>query len=173
MKDPDEDDRGKLKRLLKYLKGTIYLPLILAADSMSFIRWWIDASFAVHMDMKGQTGAMMSFGEGAVNSFSRKQKLNAKSSTEAEVIGVDDGIPAVLWTRYFVESQGYEVKQNVIGQDNISAALLEENGKASSSRRTKHMNIRYFFITNRVQAGEVTIERVPTDQMLSQALRRY
>lgn len=59
VKDPDKDNWGKLKRVLKYLKCTIYFPLILAADSLSFIRWWVEASFIVHMDCKEQTGAIM------------------------------------------------------------------------------------------------------------------
>jgi hypothetical protein len=62
IKQPDEDDWNKLKRLLKYIRGTIYMPLILRADSLSIIKWWVDASYATHGDCRGHTGAMMSLG---------------------------------------------------------------------------------------------------------------
>jgi hypothetical protein len=68
---------------------------------------WIDASFAVHRDMQSHTGASMSLGKGSSISLSRKQKLNTKSSTEAEVVGVDDAMPLVIWMRNFMEGQGY------------------------------------------------------------------
>ncbi len=92
---------------------------------------------------------------------STKQKLNTKSSTESEIVGVDDCMPAVLWTRYFMEAQGYGVRENIVYQDNQSSILLEKNGRASSSKRTCHNNIRYFFVADRVQNGEVSIEYCP------------
>ena len=107
VKEPDEDDWGKLKRLLKYLWGTLYLPLILEIDNLNVIKWWVDASYAVHPDCKSHTGVMMSLGKGAISSMSRKQKLNTKSATESELVGVDDASAQILWTNYFIESQGY------------------------------------------------------------------
>ena len=74
VKQPDKDDWGKLKRVLKYLKGTWHLKLKLTAENMSTIRWWVDAAYGVHMDCKGHTGMMMMLGKGAPMSFSRSQK---------------------------------------------------------------------------------------------------
>ena len=71
---PDEDDWKKLLRLLMYLKGTIELELTLGGDNLSVVKWWVDASYACHNDMKGHTGATMSFGRGAVTSASKKAK---------------------------------------------------------------------------------------------------
>jgi hypothetical protein len=98
---------------------------------------------------------------------STKQKLNTRSSTESELVGVDDMMPSILWTRYFLKAQGYHVNDNIIFQDNKSSMLLERNGKASSSRRTKHINVRYFFITDRIAKGEVRVEWCPTKQMIA------
>ena len=95
-----------------------------------------------------------------------QQKLNMRSSTETEVVSVDDCMPAVCWTRYFMDAQGYGVKENIAYQDNLTAMLLEKNGKASSSKRTKHINIRYFFVTDRINKGELTIEWCPTGDMI-------
>jgi hypothetical protein len=65
-----------------------------------------------------------------------------------------------------MEAQGYKVNDNILLQDNKSAILLESNGKASSSKRTKHIKIRYFFITDRVSKGDLSIEWCPTDEMV-------
>jgi hypothetical protein len=50
------NDWGKLKQLLKYIQGTIYTPLILRAESLNIIKWWVDASFATHNDCGGKRG---------------------------------------------------------------------------------------------------------------------
>jgi hypothetical protein len=97
---------------------------------------------------------------------STKQKLNTRSSTESEIVSVDDCMPAVCWTRYFMQAQDYEVNGNVAYQDNMSSMLLEKNGKASSSKRTKHINIRYFFVTDLINKGELTVEWCPTGDMI-------
>jgi len=83
---PDEDDWGKVKRVLGYLKGTMHMPLILSADSLTLSQWWVDAEYAVHNDCRGHTGAGMSFGQGMAMSYSWKHKINTKSSTEAELV---------------------------------------------------------------------------------------
>ena len=116
----------------------------LSVDDLGLVTLFVDASYAVHTDCRWQLDAVMTLEKGAFTSFSRKQKLNAKSSTEAELIGVDDVMPQILWTRYFLEAQGYKVVENIIMQDNISAIKLEQNVKASSSQNTKHINIRCF-----------------------------
>ena len=143
------------------------MPLTLEADGTHVVKWWVDASFAVHPDMKGHTGGMMTMGRGAVYGVSRGQKLVGRSSTEAELIGLHDVMPQILWTRYFLDAQGYGIRDSVVYQDNKSAILLEENGKMSSSKRTRHLNIRYFFVTDRIRAKELRIEHCPTEEMIS------
>jgi hypothetical protein len=79
--------------------------------------------------MRGHTGGGMSLGTGFIITTSTKQKLNTRSSTESELVAVDDFMPAICWTRYFLEAQGYGVHENILHQDNQSAILLEKNGK--------------------------------------------
>jgi hypothetical protein len=110
VKDPDEDDWGKLARVLKYLNGTQFMKLILSADEMNFtIHWYIDGSHQVHEDCRGQIGCLMMMGKGAACSSSNKMKCNTQSSTETELISLRDKLPDVIWTRYIVECQGYEI----------------------------------------------------------------
>jgi hypothetical protein len=81
-------------------------------------------------------------------------------------VGADNFMPAICWTRYFMKAQGYDGKDNVLFQDNKSSILLEKNGKASSSKRTKHINILYFFITDRVSKEKVSVVWCPTGDMI-------
>ena len=117
---------------------------MLEADDAHVVKWWVNASFAVHRDMRSHTGGMMSLGKGSAYSTLTCHKINMKSSTEAELVAIDDVMPLILWTRYFLEAQGYKVHENKVFQDNKSTMLLEKNGKHSSSHWMCHINIQYF-----------------------------
>jgi hypothetical protein len=117
--------------------------------------------------MKGHTGGTLSLGAGSVYSTSTKQKLVTRSSTESEVVAVHDVLPQILWTNNFLRAQGMRVNETRLYQDNMSSILLEKNGRSSSSKRTRHMNIRYFFIKDQVEAREVHIQHCNTENMLA------
>ena len=151
--------------MIRYLRGTVDLVLTLECDKPHVVKWWVDGSFAVHNDMRSHTGVTMSMGKGSVYSNSTRQKLNTRSSTEAELVGVDDAMPQILWTQRFLEDQGYGAGSSQILQDNMSSILLEKNGRRSCGRRTRHLDIRYFFVTDRVKSRDVTIGHCPTDEM--------
>ena len=104
-------------------------------------------------------------GRGFPVTASKKHKLNTRSSTESEVVGVDDFMPGILWTRNFMKAHDYDVVENIIFQDNKSAMVLENNGKTSSSKRKNHISIHYFFVTDRINKGEVSVAWCPTDDM--------
>ena len=151
--------------MLKYLNGSREDVLTLSADNLHVIKWFVDASFAVHPDFKSHTGAVMMMGEGAIQSMSQKQKLNTKSSTESELVAPDDASVKILWTKLFMEWQGYEIEKNILYQDNKSAILLEVNGKRSSGKRTRALNIRYFFLTDQIEKKNVEVQYCPTSEM--------
>ena len=90
---------------------------------------YVDASYATHSDMKSHTGGCIVFSRGAVLSKSIKQKLNTKSSTEAELVGTSDYLPSAIYARLFLSEQGYKIKPTVLHQDNESAIKLEQNGR--------------------------------------------
>ena len=163
----DEDDWKKLKRLLQYLQSTIDMPLTLSIDNMSIIKTWVDASYAIHNDMRSHTGGTIMMGKGALYAKSSKQKLNVKSSTEAEFVGASDFLPQAIWTRNFVEAQGYEIDEHEFHQDNMSAQRMQKNGRASAGQKSRHINIRYFFIKDRIDNGEISVVHCPTEDMIA------
>ena len=105
-------------------------------------------------------------GKGAIESLSRKQKLNTKSSTDAELVAVDDALVLIAWTKLFIESQGYDVNENILYQDNKSAILLEKNGRKSAGKRSRALNVRYYYVTDHVEKGNLAVEYCPTDVMV-------
>jgi hypothetical protein len=165
VKKPDEDDWSKLRRVLQYLKGTRSLKLRISVDDLKEAKWYIDTSHNVHWDCKGQTGGGMTLGKGACLSGSNKQKTNSKSACETELIRVDDYISLVLWSLYFIQAQGIDMSNARIYQDNKSTILPENNRKMSSSKHTKHIKSKFFFITDRIHQGEVVVEYLPTKEM--------
>ena len=110
---------------------------------------------------------MLTLGKGAVLSDSTKQKANARSSTEAELNGIDDKISKVLWVKKFVEAQGFDVLLNIIYQDNTSTIKLSNNGRASSGKRTRHFDIKLFYVTDLIDKDEVEIEYCATENMIA------
>ena len=88
-----------------------------AEKGVPVIKWWVDASYAVHHDMKSHSGAVLSLGGGCIYSKSAKQKINSKSSTEAELIAATDVSRQILWTLYFLQEQGFNIQENKLFQD--------------------------------------------------------
>ena len=158
-------DWKKLRGLLLFLQDTIDDERIIGADDLRELFTFIDASHAVHENMRGHTGGLMSFGRGVFHSRSTKQRINTRSSTESELVGTYEYMPYNIWVQNFMETQGYKLKSNIIYQDNQSAIKMETNGRASGSDRSRHINIRYFFVKDYVRRNEIQIQYCPTDKM--------
>ena len=93
------------------------------------------------------------------------------STTESEVVGVADYLPNIIWMLHFLEAQGYDMKLSVLYQDNVSAIRLKKNGKKSSSRRTRHFDIRLFNIKDKVNQTDINIFYCPTEDMVADFLQ--
>ena len=102
---------------MNFLKTTKNDVLTLEADDEQSNKNWIDAAFAVHPDYRSHTGTMQSRGKGAVSSISSKQKVNLRSLTETKLIRINDVRSKVLWSKRFIEAQGFPLKATIIYQD--------------------------------------------------------
>ena len=164
-----QEDQRKLQRLLRYVSqshATNHKGIILSIGSNGvYACGWIDAAHGVHQDFKSHTGCAVGIGLRAlVHYHSSKQSIITKSSTEAELVGATDGSNQVIHLRSFLIAQGYEDRPAVLYQDNMSAIALIKRGK-SGSMRTRHIDIRYFWLTEKCDEGVVTIQYMPTEQM--------
>ena len=160
-------------RVLKYLNGTKSIGLTLGGDGPIEVMSYIDASYGLHENGKSHSGMSMSItGLGSVLAKSQKQKLTAKSSTEGEIIALSDMSSDALGMRQFLIHQGYsEMGAVTIGQDNQSAMLMMNRGRTDLSR-TKHIDIRYFYLKDRIDDNQVKLAYVPTEDMVADILTK-
>ncbi len=120
---PDVNNWRKLSHLMEYLRMDRLRPLILSANGSGVLMRNVDASFAVHPNMCSHTGGGLTMDRGFPIVSSTKQKLNTRSSTESELVGVDDMMSIIVWSLYFLMTQGYGITQNLLLQDSKSSRL--------------------------------------------------
>ena len=168
---PTEEDRTKLDRVFAYLVGTSDQVLLFSSGGTIEPRAYIDASYGVHSDYTSRTGVVIMLAGGAIGCWSGRQKIVTKSSTEAEIVALSDGISHVLWSMEWLGAQGHNVRPVVVYQDNQSVLSLMKSGK-NPGHRTKHMNIRYFFVKNRVELGDVSLTYLPTADMVADMMTK-
>jgi hypothetical protein len=169
----DQDDMVKLRRLLGYLRATPNRGIVLRVGSNITVRAYIDASYGVHQGSgKSHTGCAIVLGDaGVLAARSAKQKIVTKSSTEAELVGLSDSAAQAIHLRNFVIEQGYSVGPVIVYQDNLSCMALMKRG-GPGSERSRHINIRHFWLAEKVAAGDVVIEHLSTDLMYANALTK-
>ena len=148
-----------LSRMMSFLWWTKEDCLTLEMDNSGMIEWHADTSFAVHSDVRSHAGATLFMGRGAIESVSSKQKIITHSSADAEIVAADDVVVRAMWTKLFLEEQGHKINRNIVYQDNKSSILLMKNGRSSVGKRTQHMKIKYFHVTDAHNQGKGNVIR--------------
>ena len=173
VKNPTEQDWSKLERLLAYINHTREIPLCLEMDKSYPVRISasIDSSHATHGDYRGHTGVYITLGKGCIQAVSVKQTINTKSSAESELVAVSDGATPVINVQNIILSQGLACEPALIDQDNQSTLAMLEKGQATGPT-SRHINIRYFWLTDRILNGEVQVRYVESGDMTADALTK-
>jgi hypothetical protein len=169
----DTDDLGKVRRLLGYIRKTRTAGVCFCIGSDMIIRVYVDAAYGVHIhDGKSHSGAYTVLGAGGpLEAKSGKQKNVTKSSTEAELVALSDHAGRGINLRNFLAGQGYGVIPVIIYQDNLSCMAIMARG-GPTSERSRHINIRYFWLCERIKLGEVTLEHRATNLMYANVLTK-
>ncbi|WP_288992895.1 Ty1/Copia family ribonuclease HI, partial [uncultured Marinobacter sp.] len=139
---------------------------IIGADDLLNMIVMIDSAHAVHDDMRGHTGGVTSFGTGIVDEKSSKQKMNTRSSTETEHVGTSKYLPKPIFFELFMGAQGYK-PHTILAKDNESEIRMLVNGKASCTSNSKHVAIKYFWCTDRIKQGNISVRHCPTERMVA------
>jgi hypothetical protein len=160
------EDKVKLDRIINYLRSNPGRGIILTPGNTGIVATgYFDASYGIHEDGKSHTGACLTIGDsGPVSVESTKQSIVTKSSTEAELVATSDSANTLLYLRNFLIAQGYPHGPCIVYQDNLSCMSLLEKGK-STSKRTRHIAVRYFWTKERVDAGEMAVVHRATEIM--------
>ena len=167
-KEPDKDDWCKLVCVMSWLEQMVEDVRIIGADDLHRMLTFIDSAHAVHPNMRGHTGAgLTTFGTGIIDQKLSKQKMNMRSSTETEEVGTSEYLPKNIYFKMFMEAQGYTLKSNILAEDNESTIWMSKNGRESCTSNSKHIAIKYFWVTDRIKNGNIEIVHCPTKQMVS------
>jgi hypothetical protein len=173
VKKATDEDFEKLMKVGAYLNGSkgFGIRFTGAGKSVDSIKAMMDAAFGVHFDFKSQTGIVIMLFDGPIDVQSTKQKCVTKSSHEAELVAASDGGSKAIWCRRFLEGQGYVMPPTLVGQDNMAtiASLLKG---APTGDRSRHVNIRNFWLQQEVENKELSIEYVPTTEMIADCLTK-
>ena len=132
------------------------------------------ASFAECKDYESHTAGVISLlCKGLLYVKTVKRELMSKSSMEAELIGISDMLPRVVWTRESLAKQGYKCGLARSFQvDHVSTAVLASKG-SSISKRTRHIATKCYYVRdNKIGSSEVVVERLPTEYMIVYAMTK-
>jgi hypothetical protein len=170
--NPTQKDYNKAMKIMNYVVNTRTRHLIFKSDASNLkLTVFTDASHMLHFDAKGHGGIVVTFGGTVVATKSFKMKLVTKSSTESELVAVDESIPYVLWMITLLENLGLHVSKPVnVMQDNLSAIGIINNGGSFS--RSKHMIARYGFVKQHVELGDVIFKHCPGEVMPADMLTK-
>jgi hypothetical protein len=162
MHDPRESHLTALKRLLRYLRGTIDYGLLLHRSSSADLVVYTDADWVGCPDTRRSTSGYAVFlGGNLVSWLSKRQPMVSRSSAEAEYRAVANGVAKASWLRQLLtELHAPPFRSTLIYYDNISAVYLSTN--PIQHQRMKHVEIDLHFVRNRVAMGEVRVLHVPT-----------
>jgi tagatose-1,6-bisphosphate aldolase non-catalytic subunit AgaZ/GatZ len=114
---------------------------------------------------------VITMGAGLLDVKSSRQKLNTKSSTESELVALSDMCSRVIWCREFLIGQGMSPPPARVYQDNQSTMALIKRG-SSASDRTRHVAIRYYWVKDRVEAKEIEVVYMPTEDMIADVMTK-
>jgi len=169
----DVDDLAKLRRLLGYLLATRERGITIRLGDKVRVAVYIDAAYGVHTNSgRSHGGVCTVVGEaGPVDAKSSKQHNVTKSSTEAELVALSDYAGRGMHMRNFLMSQGYAVGPVTIYQDNKSCMSMIERGRPTSDR-SRHINIRHFWLKENIREGEVIVVHLGTERMFANILTK-
>ena len=155
----------KLQRVINYLHNTRNLTFKIKCEETMDLISYVDASHAVHDDYKSHTGNIITInGKSIINFKSVKQTLNSMSSTESELYAVSDSLPQLIYTKEFLEEILNKNIPTKLLQDNTSTIRLLEAGRPLSEK-TRHINIKFFYIYQYIESGILKIEYCNTKNM--------
>lgn len=174
--NPNQSDYQKLHRLLQYINGTQSLGITLSPKEIKLVAW-IDASYACHDDLKSHSGIVLSLGEinnsaSSINYVSsKKQKLITTSSAESELVAQYLGLKQIIWSRAILKDLGFEqAEPTILFQDNKSTITMSNNG--SGGKNSKHIDIRYFLIKEKIDEKSIELRYLETSNMLADILTK-
>ena len=169
---PSEQHWTGIKRILRYLNGTVQYGLVFTGNDGAELVGYSDADWAADLDTRRSTsGYVFKIGGAIVNWCSKRQLTVAKSSTESEYVALSAAAQESVWLRRLLTDFGFEVTSpTTLYEDNTGAIELSKNPKFHN--RTKHIDVAYHFTRERVLSNELSVIHCSTDDMVADAMTK-
>ncbi|GJT09375.1 retrovirus-related pol polyprotein from transposon TNT 1-94 [Tanacetum coccineum] len=163
---PTEKHFKEVKRIFRYLRGTVNMGLWYTKDSGFKLTGFSDADYARCKDtFKSTSGGAQFLGEKLVSWSSKKQDCTSLSTAEAEYVSLSDCCDQVMWMRTQLTDYGFHFKKIPIYYDSKSSIAISCNPVQHS--QTKHIDVRYHFIKEHVEKGTIELYFFKTDYQLA------
>ena len=162
MHDPRETHLAALKRILRYVRGTLHMGLLIRPSTPADLVVYSDADWASCPDTRRSTSGYAVFlGDNLVSWSSKRQNTVSRSSAEAEYRAVANAVAEATWIRQLLSELHTPLrKTTLVYCDNISSVYMSAN--PVQHQRTKHIEIDLHFVRERVALGDVRVLHVPT-----------
>ncbi|GJT81372.1 retrovirus-related pol polyprotein from transposon TNT 1-94 [Tanacetum coccineum] len=163
---PTEKHLKEVKRIFRYLRGTINMGLWYPKDSVFELTDFLDAGYAGCIDTRKSTsGGIQFLGDKLVSWMSKKQDCTAMSSAKAECVALSASCAQVIWTMTQLQDYGFNYNKIPLYCDSQSAIAISCNLVQHS--HTKHIHTRYHFIKEHVENGIIELYFVRTEYQLA------
>ncbi|XP_057432549.1 germacrene A acid 8-beta-hydroxylase-like [Lotus japonicus] len=161
LSNPGREHWNAVKWILRYLYGTSSMRLCFGGDKPTLVGY-TDSDMAGDIDSRKSTsGYLIKFAEGAVAWQSRLQRCVALSTTQAEFIAITEACKELIWLKKFLQELGFVQDKYLLFCDSQSAIHLGKNSTFHS--RSKHIDVRYHWIRDALDAGLLELAKVHTD----------
>ena len=167
MHAPRSTHLNLVRRILRYVKGTLHFGTLITPSSSTSLTAYSDADWAGCPDTRrSTTGFCVYLGDNLISWSSKRQLTVSRSSAEAEYRAVAHVVAETCWIRQLLQELHRPLdKASVVYCDNISAVYLSAN--PVQHRRTKHIEIDIHFVRDKVQVGDIRVLHVPTSMQFA------
>jgi hypothetical protein len=169
---PSYEHVQAVKRILRYIRGTIETGIIFKRDESNVLIGYADADFAGHADDSRSTSGYMFLLNGPISWSSRRQRLTALSTTEAEIYALAEAAKEAVWISNLL-------KDMTLMSPDASVKMMEDNAAChaivngvKAPTRTKHLAVRIGFVRDIIGDKVIAVERCPTTAMLADPLTK-
>lgn len=171
MQQPSQIPWQAAKRILRYLKGTIFHGLHLCSSQSHSLIAYSDSNWGGNLDDRSSTSAyVIYFGGNPISWSSKKQRSVARSSTEAEFRAIAAAVSEICWIRNLLDELGINFSMPVLHCDNLGATYLCSNPIYHS--KMKHVEIDFYFVRDKIAAGLLCVSHIPSENQLADTLTK-
>lgn len=167
MENPAPVHINAVKRILKYINGTLNFGLCYSSGREFFLRGFSDADYAGDVNNRRSTsGGVFFLGSCVISWFSTKQRSVTLSTTEAEYVAATEAVKELIWLKRLLSEIAPDIEQGpLFYMDNQSAIKIVKNPEFH--KRTKHIDVRFHFIREKYERKEFVLEYVSSNEQLA------